>query len=597
MAPQAHVISVGLVRRCGCVLAGVLLVLMFAVPGGALAAGGASGRGGISATAPGDQAATHALLRAELRLVKAVLAHVSSMEAALASAAKSLGDQCNGVLRGVPDESAPEEEGPLAPKPKPSGRVQGERARSELEKQTIDTEISETLLAAEGRVLRGAYAAYIATAMRLSWSDATITALVHQQAARLREDLQGSPVVVCPEMRRWASTRFHVLPHGSRAFKQAEEARDKQIVVGDLEVLLRPYETRASRSLARRITTLKEQVRERERNSETGSEAVYRMRLALGEKVSRYVKQEHAPVIAKGRTGVGSTFVVRRSVGKRSGGCRHEVEVEIHERRSGSSSGLCISEGIHSHPSSMCSESTGIVELATSPDIHQVRVHLSDDRTLIVPILYIPAKDGGPAGVFIRAYDVHAPYPVSLQELNANGRVLRTVNLKSVRCRTEPAADEPGPPEFINLATVTAPSGETITLQGILHRFHAKTEFFLQPPPGIRESQAGKEHEPPKQFQWNLSTECAPHPYTLLDGILTAPGASVLARTSTGLTPLTRVELPASAHAEGPLFYGIYTSPPTEIIVQQANGTVLYTENLAAKATEETEFCEGYAER
>jgi hypothetical protein len=77
---------------------------------------------------------------------------------------------------------------------------------------------------------------------------------------------------------------------------------------------------------------------------------------------------------------------------------------------------------------------------------------------------------------------------------------------------------------------------------------------------------------------------------------LPPPGASVLARTPAGLAPLTKIELAASIYSEGPLLYGIYTTPPTEIVVENADGTILYTENLAHKATEETEFCEGYTE-
>src|SRR5262249_39575745 len=128
-------------------------------------------------------------------------------------------------------------------------------------------------------------------------------------------------------------------------------------------------------------------------------------------------------------------------------------------------------------------------------------------------------------------------------------------------------------------------------------RFRRQTEFFLGPQPGMRSSEAGEEHGKQKQFQWELSNECAPHPYSLLDGILAPPGAVVLVRTPAGLTPLTKVELAASMHAEGPLFYGVYAATPTEIVVERSDGSVLYTESLAARATEETEFCEGYAER
>jgi hypothetical protein len=112
----------------------------------------------------------------------------------------------------------------------------------------------------------------------------------------------------------------------------------------------------------------------------------------------------------------------------------------------------------------------------------------------------------------------------------------------------------------------------------------------------MRNSQAAQERGKPNQFQWHLSTECGPHPYSLLDGILAPPGAAVLARVPAGLAPLTKVELAASMNAGGPLFYGVYATPPSEIVVERSDGSILYTESLAAKATEETEFCEGYAE-
>ncbi len=494
-----------------------------------------------------------------------------------------------------------EEEGPSASGPRLSGRAQGERARSEQEKQTIDLEIDETISAAAYRVLRGPYEAFIATADRLTWSDPTINALVHQKTARLREDLIGPPVAVCAEMRTWAASRFHLLPSGSRRLKEAREARNKQAVQGNLETLLRPYEGQAERAIVRRITVLKEHLREEERTDEGFSSAEYHMELALGEKLSRFSEREVAPVIGKGRTSAGTTFVIRASVGKSSprSSCRHEVEIEVHEGNGGSSGGVCLSEGAHSHPSSSCSGPGPVetVELATPPDVRQARVRFSDGRTVTVAVVQVPAKDGGPAGVFIDAFRGYNPYPASLQQLSRDGRVLRTVSLRRVRCRQESEADSVGPPQFVSLATVTGPSGEPLTITGLLHRVGGRTEFSLGPQAGMRNSEGGEEHRERKQFQWSLSTECAPHPYSLLDGILLSPGASVLVRTPAGLVPLTKVELAASMHAGGPLFYGVYATPPTEIVVERSDGSVLYTESLAAKATEETEFCEGYAEQ
>lgn len=551
-------------------------------------------------TVTGDQAATGALLEAEYELVKATLARAGALESAGAEAAKALGDECKGVLAGAPEEPVLEEEDPRTAQPKLSGRAQGERARSQLEKQTIETEIGETLNGAADRVLRGPYDAFIAKASPLVWSDPTVTSLVRQKATQLREELIGSPVAVCAEMRAWAASGFHVLPLGSRLLKEAREARDRQAVDGNLEKLLRPYEDHTSRVILKRIKTLTGDLRETLRNLESSLNTEYHLDLALGEKAFPLTRRRHVPVIAKGRTHAGTTFVIRPGAHERpEDSCKYEVQVEV-DQPEGSNlssindSGLCLGKLSHPNPSSSCSRSVETIQFATPPDVSRALIRLSNGKTVTTAIVHIPAKYGGPAGVFINAFATHNSYPVVAQELSRDGQVLRTINLKRDRC-TQEAGEEPGP-EPVNLTTVTSPSGEPLPIEATLHRFHGQTELLLFPAAGIRGSEGGDEPGKPRQFQWDLSTECAPHPYSLLDGILTQPGASVLARTPTGLTPLTKVGLAASTHAPGPLFYGIYTTTPTEIVVERADGTVLYTESLTVKATEETEFCEGYAE-
>ena len=56
------------------------------------------------------------------------------------------------------------------------------------------------------------------------------------------------------------------------------------------------------------------------------------------------------------------------------------------------------------------------------------------------------------------------------------------------------------------------------------------------------------------------------------------------------------VPLEPSLHAKGPLVYGVFTALPTELTVLGANGSIVYTDNLQAKAVEAAQFCEGYAE-
>jgi hypothetical protein len=157
------------VRLSRCVIVGILASTLPA-PAVAVAAAAQRGRMSTAATTPDDRAATHTLLKAKYELTRTTLASTLAIEAAEARAAKALGHECKGVLEGVPDESVIEEEGPLASAPRLSGRAQGERARSEKEKQTIDLEIDETIFAAAYGVVRRPYEVFIAAAERLTWT-------------------------------------------------------------------------------------------------------------------------------------------------------------------------------------------------------------------------------------------------------------------------------------------------------------------------------------------------------------------------------------------------------------------------------------------
>lgn len=143
-----------------------------------------------------------------------------------------------------------------------------------------------------------------------------------------------------------------MLPPGSKRLEEARETRRKQIVQGDLPALLRPYEGPTERAIIRRITVLREQFTERERTSEVSSRAEYRMKLALGERVSDFAEQQVAPIIAKGKTSAGTTFLIRARMGKASpGSCKHKVNVEIRDRNgSGNGGSLCLREDARPDP-------------------------------------------------------------------------------------------------------------------------------------------------------------------------------------------------------------------------------------------------------
>lgn len=451
-------------------------------------------RATVAIATPGDRAATQALIEAEYRLAKAILLRASATETALARAAKALGKECKGALRGGPDESVLEEEGPSAPRPRLSGRAQGELARSELEKQAIEIEISEQLSTAADRILRQPYEAYVRAVASLAWSDPTIDALVEERMKQVRERLAAHTFPVCADMRAWAASGFHVLSPASKRLEEARRARDKPTVEGNLKSLLEPSETRVGRTLLRRTTVVNEERREKAHEDEIFTRADYQMIRALGEKVSRFEQHQLAPVIAKRRTSAGTTFVIRAYIAKGvSSSCKHEVDVEVLERNGGSGDNVCLNEGAHPQPSGMCSGSVETVELVTPPNVRMARFRFSDGPTVMVSVVQIPARYGGPAGVLIAAFRGYNRHPVSVQELNTGDKVLRTVGLKRIGCTKKEAAEGPGPPQFITLATVTTPTGEPLTIQATLMHFDGRTEFSLEQPSGRHSSELDEE--------------------------------------------------------------------------------------------------------
>ena len=96
--------------------------------------------------------------------------------------------------------------------------------------------------------------------------------------------------------------------------------------------------------------------------------------------------------------------------------------------------------------------------------------------------------------------------------------------------------------------------------------------------------------------QVGLEASCSSHPFTIVYGWLKAPGASVLAQTSTGLVALAKAPVPAALHAKGVIAYGAFPAPPTALVVRAPDGRTLAREDLSRRAAEQTEYCEGYAE-
>jgi hypothetical protein len=201
-----------------------------------------------------------------------------------------------------------------------------------------------------------------------------------------------------------------------------------------------------------------------------------------------------------------------------------------------------------------------------------------------------------------------SPVPVALIELDAHGRMLRTVRLpRTARCARPSLKLLPG--GIRTIARGSLPQGPSFSIIGERDSLMGKIHFDLRV-----EVAAGAEvgdlirgassivvggHLKPKPsppFALKMRTGCQPHEYAILYGVLKAPTDTVLARSSGSLQPLRRVRIPASLHVHGVLAYIALPAVPNELLVRTPTGKTIFTEKLAGRALTAKETCEGEAE-
>jgi hypothetical protein len=248
-----------------------------------------------------------------------------------------------------------------------------------------------------------------------------------------------------------------------------------------------------------------------------------------------------------------------------------------------------------------CQDGVIVVFSTTLPATREVRLTLSDGRTLLSKPIAVPRRDGGPAGAYLQAVRGPSPYPVSLSELGAGGTILRSTPLRAVKdCHPPQRTSRPVVRTLVRSRT---PGGRTFTILASANgrRGHRTLAFFAT---GLGE--AGLEESLPanlragaasRYFPWTLSVACQSPTESLIYGQLKAPGTTVLVATATTpLTALTLVSLPAALKAAGTLAYAVLTGLPSELVVRDATGKTLVREDLSARSKWEAEYCEGYAE-
>lgn len=582
-----------------------------------------------------DRAATHAYLLATEAWDEAELANLPQSNAAVAAAAAQISSECPGVLTGAPPHE--HELRIVLGSPPPNARAEGERHRESRQRDDLKAELSAALDDASKQSNRTAEQVLVGAIASLKWSNPAITEFLHITAEYIQEDLNASAPSVCADMRSWVASGYRTLAPASKEFKKRSEALIKRIFaaitshilahIKPFPQILAPYESVTDRALFQRTRSLTAQLR---KDHKARDEADTRLEAAVGlppPEIPQFERTAKKPTeVAHGRTAAGGHFVVLAERATQvprfphESGCNTNVTIEESARThaegfvgvSTGSSERCLSRS-HVTPEQKveCDSGQLTIEANLLPAARSVRLLLSNNRTITSPAIRVPARLGGPAGLYYQAVRGPSPIPVSLTELDAHGNQLTVLKLPAVvECAAK--VRKYVHDGIVRLAHASLPQGPTFTIRAERYRELGRAHFEL------RLSESGGDEElfggensgsffsvsggrfgPPgrkRVFSSQVSNGCKPQPYEIVYGVLKAPRDTVLARVSGKLVPLHVVGIPARLHAGGVLAYGAFSPIPTELVVRDARGKTVSRENLGSEAKSETERCEGEAE-
>lgn len=549
---------------------------------------------------PTDTASTHVYLQAAYVLDRALQGSATRRTSREAAVATKIGDECPRVLAGAPKPAGLLESllSPSQQKASLTPRQRGEADLRTKQFEAIESELDTALRSAAGQAYAAPIAAFAATVTPLRWSNPEIAPLLGQEL-RLAEFLLAPAMPsVCVDLRAWVASAFRALAPATKALEAQQEA-----LIGELsgevsiDALLRPYEGPSERALIRRTHALKKtQIVALE---DSMPDSKLRSMLGLPGADEKGVEETPRQVrLGGGKTSVGSTFTVTAIARKHGGiGCGPEISISSessNEVTFGGSIGQSTCARNAARGQVSCDDGLLQIESRTLAQARRVRLLLSDGKRIDSAVVKVPPRFGGPVGVYFQIVRGPAPYPVSLTELDAQGRTLRSVRLPARKnCHKADLAQTPR-----TIATGTTPGGTSFAIKTSSVRLRKHRDFVLDAV-ALHESRA--DLEPPdaaplRYFPWRLATSCAPTPYAIVYGQLKQPADTVLAQTAGGLVPLQKATIPSALHEAGAVAYGAFAALPTELIVQDGAGHTLARESLAARVREEAEYCEGAVE-
>jgi hypothetical protein len=279
----------------------------------------------------------------------------------------------------------------------------------------------------------------------------------------------------------------------------------------------------------------------------------------------------------------------RRAQLERREACPLSVSIEASGGAGGYNTCLARSSSGPS-PSVTCGEGLLTITSVTLPATRSVRLLLSDGRSMTTRALDAPAGFGARAGLYFQVVRGPSPIPRSLAELDAHGRVLRSVALPPiVECTKDPLKYLPG--GVRTLVEGRIPRGPAFSITAEHYRFLGKTYVDLSAnisAHGMREGGGSGSFSPrrsPQAFAWSTQEGCEADPsvrWSIVYGLLRDSRDTALARRGVKEYAVKVAPIPASFHAGGELAYVVLPQQPSEVLVRGASGRTLQHETWAA---------------
>jgi len=564
-----------------------------------------------------DRAATRSYLRAVYAYEKSLVSSMASSKAAVEALASRLGTECPGVLAGAPRESR----GSFLEEERTTARERGEANRAQRQEDELEEEIGHATELALLEPVREPALAFAHRLASLHWSHGRLTRFVHTLAKRSESDAQATAPPVCTDLKAWAASGYRQLSSATKSL-----TRERRSLEAPLEEeegtespgatkLLHDTETPGERSLRRAIRRLQREELASLRALGTVGEDLDR---TLGRHTTEEEREQPPKggvVIAHGTTAAGGSYTIWVQQQPNTHGPQCEVTLGLQEFEkhgsggSGFGGGECLSRSRPEGLRAYCDGAEWEVEGQTLEGATTASVNLRSGTPISSPIALVPPSLGGPLGFYFQLLP-SSEDPVSLTELDAQGRVLATVPLPhEARCPGRPhgVPKSPAPPKAVAGATIVSsriPRGPRFQIDGELDRFMGRLEsrfdiLVLSSEPGIQglgeEVLIGRQR-PAGPLEVKSEVGCRPREYAVLYGLLKAPEDTVLAKTRSGFKPFHTVRIPRKLHVHGVLAYIALDSMPSRVIVRSPSGKTVSSTDLRKGAREARETCQGEAE-